>query len=73
MNLVIFVVGVFVGALLFYIFVDHKKPSGTFIIDCSDPLNENLCTLNLHESLDAIWDKKKIVVNVKTYSNDSHE
>ena len=28
-----FIIGIFVGALLFYVFVDRKKPSGTFVID----------------------------------------
>jgi hypothetical protein len=63
-----FVIGIFVGALLFWLLVDRKKPSGTFIIDCSDPMRDEFCTLDLHESLDSVWRKKKIVLKVKTLS-----
>lgn len=65
-----FVIGMFVGALLFYLFVDRKKSSGNLIIDCSDPMTESLVTLDLHQSLDTIWSKKTILLKVKTYSQE---
>lgn len=65
-----FVIGMFVGALLFYLFVDRKKVSGSFIIDCSDPMRDELCTLDLKEPLDVIWKKKTILLKVKTYSQE---
>ena len=63
-----FIVGIFVGALLFWLFVDRKKVSGEFIIDCSDPLSDELCTLRLYDHIDTIWNKKTITVKVRTIS-----
>jgi hypothetical protein len=63
-----FAIGLFVGALLFWLFVDRKKVSGEFIIDCSDPLNDEFCTLRLYDHIDTIWNKKTITVKVRTIS-----
>lgn len=68
-----FVIGIFVGALLFWLLFERKKISGSFIIDISDPMNDNLCTLDLHESLDAIWNKKTITLKVKTLEGPSQK
>lgn len=61
-----FIIGVFVGALLFYIFVDRKKTSGSLIIDMHDPMDEDICKLELYESLDTVYGKKQIMLDVKT-------
>lgn len=62
-----FVIGILVGGLLYYVFVDRKKPSGTFIIDLSDPAKD-VCRLELDENLNEIYEKKQIILNVKTFA-----
>ena len=66
-----FLIGIFVGGLLFWLLFDHKKPSGTFIMDFSDP-NKDICRLDLDEDLNDIYSKKRITLNVKTI-DDTHE
>lgn len=65
-----FVVGIFVGLILYYVFGERKKPSGTFYIDCSDP-DKDICRLELDENLNVIFEKKRIILNVKTRDFDS--
>lgn len=64
-----FLIGVFVGlfvcGILCYIFLKRKKPSGTFVMDFSDPMKD-ICKLELDEDLDTIYKKKQIILNVKT-------
>ena len=67
-----FLIGLFVGGLLYWLFFDHKKPSGTFIMDFSDP-NKDVCRLELDEDINDIYTKKKIILNVKTFNDISHE
>ena len=62
-----FLIGIFVGALLFYVFGERKKPSGTFIIDLSDPMKD-ICRLELDENLNDVYGKKQIILNVKTFA-----
>lgn len=66
-----FIIGIFVGALLFYVFVDRKKPSGTFVFDLSDPDKDDVCRLDLHEDLNDIYSKKSIVLKIKTITDNS--
>ena len=63
-----FVIVIFVGGFLYWLFFNHNKPSGTFVIDLSDPLKD-VCRLELDESIDSIYTKKRIILNVKTYNN----
>ena len=67
-----FVIGIFVGALLFYIFVERKKPSGTFTIDFSDPVKD-VCRLDLSDDLNEIWTKKYMILKVVTRDADSQK
>lgn len=67
-----FVIGLFVGGLLFWLFFERKKPSGRFVMDFSDPVKD-VCRLELDESLDDIWSKKKIVLKVVTIEDLSQE
>lgn len=60
-----FLIGLFIGGLLFYIFVDRTKPSGTFVIDFSDPVKD-VCRIELDENLNQIYEKKQITLKVKT-------
>lgn len=63
-----FLIGIFVGGFLYWLLVDRKKPSGTLIIDLSDPMNDNIFSLEVHEDLNRIYNKKTVLLNVKTYS-----
>lgn len=65
-----FVIGIIVGALLFYVFVDRKRSSGTFVIDLSDP-DKDICRLDLHEDLNDIYSKKSIMLKIKTVTDNS--
>ena len=67
-----FVIGIFVGALLLYIFLERKKPSGSFTIDFSDPAKD-ICRLDLEDDLNDIWTKKYIVLKVVTRSSVSQK
>lgn len=65
-----FMVGIWVGLLLYYIFGVRKKPSGTFVIDLRDP-EKDVCRLEMDDSLNDIYSKKQIVLNVRVYEDDS--
>ena len=68
-----FLIGIFVGFISCGILVciafrlDRKKSSGTFIIDFSDPMKD-ICRLELSESIDSIYEKKEIKLDIKTIS-----
>ena len=67
-----FLIGIFVGGLLFWLFVDRKKPSGKLIIDFRD-IAETPLTLKLDEHIDDIYRKKSILLVVETHDYESHE
>jgi hypothetical protein len=67
-----FLIGIFVGGLLFWLFVDRKKPSGKVIIDFRD-IAETPLTLKFDEHIDDIYRKKSILLNVVTYDYESQE
>lgn len=71
MNLVIFTVGIIIGMILRYAFAERKKPSGTFVMDFSDPLKD-ICRLELDEDINALYSKKYITLKVKVYEEHSH-
>ena len=71
MNLVIFIVGVLIGILLRYVFVERKKPSGAFVIDFTDPMKDVLSFV-WYEDINCIYKKKHIIVDIKT-SGDSQK
>lgn len=66
-----FLIGLFVGAIIVgvisYILSKRRKPSGTFVMDLSDPMKD-ICKLELNESLESIYKKKQIVLNIETIS-----
>lgn len=66
-----FLIGLLVGATIagaiFFIVSKLRKPSGSFILDFSDPMKD-ICRLDLEESLDSIYKKKKIILRIKTVS-----
>lgn len=62
-------VGILLGGLITYFAITKMtKPSGTFVIDLSDPMKD-VCRFEMDESLDSIYSKKHIVLNVKTYAD----
>lgn len=65
-----FLIGIFVGALLYYVFGKRKKTSGTFVIDFTDPMKD-VCRFELEESLNEMYLKKQVTFNVKVYEDDS--
>ena len=67
-----FIVGIFVGGLLFWLFFTRKKPSGVFHIDFSDPMKD-VCKLELHENLNDIYSKKCMVLKIKVTGDPSQE
>jgi hypothetical protein len=67
-----FLIGIFVGGLLFWLFMDRKKPSGKIIIDFRD-IAETPLTLKLDEHIDDIYGKKSILLEVVTYDYESQE
>lgn len=67
-----FLIGMFVGGLLFWLFVDRKKPSGKIIIDFRD-VAETPLTLKLDEHIDDIYAKKSILLEVETHDYESQE
>lgn len=63
-----FLLGIFLGVLLsylFYQFLCKKKPSGTFIIDFSDP-DKDVFSLDSMD-LNDIYKKKYIILKVETH------
>lgn len=65
-----FIIGIFVGAFLFWVFVERKTASGSFIVDLNDPMEETF-KLEMYESLGEICNKKQIFLNVKILTDDS--
>ena len=66
-----FVIGIFVGGLLFWLFIDRKKTSGTFTIDLDSPAENEAIRLNFTDRLNDIAAKKRIVLDVKVLGDDS--
>ena len=69
---VTFVLGLMIGALLFYVFVDRKKASGTFVIDTTDPMKD-ICRFEMDESLNSIYTKKHIMLKVRVIEDNSQK
>ena len=67
-----FLIGIFVGGLLYWLIVGHKKPSGKIIIDFRDVAQTPL-TLKLDEHIDDIYRKKSILLKVETHDYESQQ
>ena len=67
-----FAIGILVGGLLYWLLFDHKKATGTFVIDFRDPMKD-VCRIELGENLNQICRKKRIMFNVKYYEDNSQE
>lgn len=64
------IIGFLIGATSFKLYTDkkNKRVSGSFIMDFTDPMKD-ICRLELEESLDSIYSKKRISLNVITHEN----
>lgn len=69
--ILLFCLGVIVGGIVAKIF-SRVKPSGVFMMDFSDPIKD-VCTLHLDESLESVYKKKRIVLEVETHDYNSQE
>ena len=67
-----FVIGIFVGGLLYWLFLGRIKYSGTFVIDTRDPMKD-VCRLDMDEGLNSIYSKKHISLRIKVYEDDSQK
>lgn len=67
--MIVGIVGVIIGYWLAYFTIKmYNKTSGTFVIDLTDPLKD-VCRFEMEESLESIYAKNQITLNVKTYSD----
>ena len=71
--LIMLVIGMIVGGgIMYFTLLNEFKPSGTFVIDLSDPMKD-VCRMEMDESLDSIYSKKQIVLNVNTFAEFSQD
>lgn len=68
MNLIVFIVGMFVGGLLYFALSERKHVSGEFIIDFTDPMKD-VCTFVLFDDINRIYEQERILLDVKVYDN----
>ena len=67
--LVCIVIGMIVGGGITHFIINSElKSSGTFVIDVSDPMKD-ICRFEMTDSLETIYSKKQIVLDVKTYGD----
>ena len=65
-----FIIGMFVGGLMFWLFFERKKLSGKFVIDFTDPLKD-ICRLELDEDINRIATRKQMTLKVELHELDS--
>lgn len=66
-----FLIGGLIGLSLMLISTSKtNKVSGTFVIDLRDP-TKDICRFEMDESLNSIYSKKQITLNVKVYEDNS--
>lgn len=70
MEFISFIVGLIFGGIVMFMCGPRKKtkmnPSGTFVIDFSNPMKD-VCRFELAEDLNSIYTKKQILLNVETH------
>ena len=71
MGLIIaYILGCLNAVLFVYIYRKTRKPSGTFVMDFSNP-EEEFCKLVMDEDLNSIYMKKEIMLRVDAKDFDS--
>ena len=71
-----FIIGVIAGVIIGvwgYILTHKTTPSGTFIMDFSNPDEEGFCKLVMDEDLNSIYTKKEITLRIETKDFNSPE
>lgn len=65
-----FIIGILVGAFLFWVFGERKRVSGSFTVNMTDPLDETF-KIDFYESLGELCSKKYLYLKVKVLTDDS--
>lgn len=65
-----FLIGIFVGGFLYWVFAERKRSSGSFIVNMSDPMDETL-KIEMYDSISEVCSKKQILLDVKILNEDS--
>ena len=65
-----FIAGAVSALLIYFLFKDRSKPSGTFVMDFTNP-KKDVCKLELDEDLNTIYSKKYIKLRVKVYEDNT--
>lgn len=74
MGLIIaYLLGCLNAVLFVYIYNKMRKPSGTFIMDFSNPDEDGFCKLVMDEDLNSIYTKKEITLRIETKDFNSQE
>lgn len=58
-----FILGLIVGVVIMHFYRRPPQPSGTFVMDFSNP-DEEFCKLVMDEDLNSIYTKKSIILRV---------
>lgn len=64
-------IGILIGMAVSRILYIFKKSDGTFIIDLSDPLKDDVFRFKFNKNLNALCTKKQIVLNVTIFEDHS--
>lgn len=69
-----FIVGIIVGMFGMHMYYQSRKPSpsGTFVMDFSNP-DEEFCKLVMDEDLNSIYTKKEIILRIEAKDFNSQE
>lgn len=59
-----FIVGILIGALLYWLFVDRKKVSGALVFTIDNPESDEFVNVEFYEDLNDIYSKKNILLKV---------
>lgn len=67
-----FILGLIIGVVVMCFFNRPQEPSGTFVMDFSNP-DDEFCKLVMDEDLNSIYTKKRITLRVDAKDFDSQE
>lgn len=59
-----FIVGMFIGALMYWLFVDRRKVSGALVFTMDNPESDEFVNVEFYEDLNDIYGKKDILLKV---------
>lgn len=70
--ILVYLLGCLNAVLFVWIHNKSRKPSGTFVMDFSNP-DEEFCKLVMDEDLNSIYTKKEIILRIDTKDFNSQE